>query len=171
MYIGHASDFKKINDTNPNLNFSMAPLPQIRSATYAMDSSRVYALALARTSRNPSGALTIASLIAAPPISTSIAKSLGMTSALRRVIAQAQDQSQSGSSITAPMQALVKGSSQTGDTLMNYEANISRPWLDPDPDKTDAVFRDMIENTVSGALKASEAVQRADKQLGEVLGI
>lgn len=168
MYIGHASDYARITQKNPNLNFVMSQMPQIRSATYTMDSSDVYGLALSRTSQNVGGALTIASLIAAPAVSTPIAKSLGMTSALRRVLA-----SNAGGPAAPgnPLTDLVGNTPQSGQALLDYEANISRSWLDPDPDKTDALFRDMIENTVSGALKASEAVQRADKQLAEILGI
>lgn len=175
MYIGHASEIVKINAANPNLNFGMVALPQIRSATYKLDSSHVYGLALSRTSKNAAGALTIASLVASPEISLPIAKSLGMTSPLRRVLSQIISPSASStaqsSSYTRALQGLVAGTERTGETLLAYEANISRSWNDPDPDKTDAIFRDMIENTVSGALKASEAVQRADKQIADLLGI
>jgi hypothetical protein len=94
-----------------------------------------------------------------------------MTSALRRVLqANAQAQATPQTEAGAALQQLVTNAPKTTDSLLDYEANISRAWIDPDPAETDGLFRDMIENTVSGALKAAEAVQRADKQLGVILG-
>jgi maltose-binding protein MalE len=164
MYVGHASEFGAISQKNPNLNFAMAPIPQIRSGQYTMDISDIYALSLTRTTKNAQGALTIAYLMAAPEFMTPIAKSLGMASALRRAI------SSSAAPITDPaLKNLVSNAPQTPETLLDQEANISKAWIDPDPDKTSALFRDMIENTVSGELKSSDAVQRADKQMSAIL--
>lgn len=171
MYVGHASDMASITALNPNLHFEMARLPQIRTSTYALNTADVYGLALSRASKNARGAITVAYLLAAPEITSPIAKSLGMVSALRRVLSPntAPAANPSANEQIDALQGLVSGTAKTEDSLLSYEANISRAWLDPDPDKTGLVFRDMIENTVSGALKASEAVQRADKQINEVL--
>ena len=55
--------------------------------------------------------------------------------------------------------------------LFNKQAIISRAWTDPDPDRTNEVFRAMIENVTTGALRLSEAVQRAHQEMGNILGI
>ena len=49
LYIGYASEEPLIARTNSNLNFAVAPLPQIRSANTALNTARVYALAASRT--------------------------------------------------------------------------------------------------------------------------
>jgi len=169
MYIGHASEYASISATNPNLNFAIAPIPQIRSAQYTADTSRVYAFAIARNTQNARGALTVAYLMAGPDFISSVAKSLGMASALRRVVTSNAAAAQPTDQTSAALQNLVSNSPKTPGTLLDFEANISKPWIDPDPDKTSQLFRDMIENTVSGELKSMDAVQRGDKQLGTIL--
>lgn len=169
MYIGHASEFKSINAKNPNLNFAMAPLPQVRNSSNKIDTSDVYALAIARTSRNSLGALTVAYLIAAPNFVSPVSASLGMTSALRRVVEANATVAKPADETSAALQNLVSNAPKTQGTLLDIEANISKNWVDPDPDKTNQLFRDMIENTVSGELKPTEAVQRAEKQLETIL--
>jgi ABC-type glycerol-3-phosphate transport system substrate-binding protein len=170
MYLGHASDGIGIRALNPNLNFAMAALPQIRSATYALNTSNVYAFALARTSPNTRSALTVAYILAASDFSLPATRGLGMASALRRVVSPSPAQ-QSTSPAAGALQELVGDAHGTPESLVNYAANISRPWLDPDPDATNNLFRAMIENTVNGALKAPEAVQQADKQMSAILGL
>ncbi len=172
MYIGHASDKALIAELNPNLDFAMAALPQIRSAAYALNNAHVYGLALSRTSQNARGAITVAYLMAAENMIQPIAQSLGMTSSLRRVISETAETGQTNPAVTAQqnaLQGLLANAPKTDSDLVRYEASISKSWVDPDPDKTDEVFRDMIESTVSGARKAAEAVQRADKQIAEIL--
>jgi len=169
MYVGHASENGSISATNPNLNFAMAPLPQIRTGQYTIDTSRVYALALSRNAHNPTGALTMAFLIASPDFIGPLAKNLGMASALRRVISTDATPVQTTNDTSAALQKLVSNTPKTPGTLVDTEANISKAWIDPDPDKTGALFRDMIESTVSGELKSVDAVQRADKQMGTIL--
>jgi ABC-type glycerol-3-phosphate transport system substrate-binding protein len=169
MYVGHASEYASIAATNPNLNFAMAPLPQIRSAQYTVDTSHVYALAIARNSQNARGALTVAYLMAGPDFVAPVAKSLGMASALRRVVTPNSAPAQASDQTSAALQNLVSNSQKTPETLLDFEANISKPWVDPDPDKTSQLFRDMINDTVSGSLKSVDAVQRADKTLGTIL--
>jgi ABC-type glycerol-3-phosphate transport system substrate-binding protein len=170
MYIGHASESSAISAKNPNLNFAMAPLPQIRTGQqYTMDTSRVYALALGRNAKNPQGALTIAFLMAAPDFISPLAKSLGMASTLRRVVTPSATAAAPSNDTSAALQNLVSNAPKTAETLVDTEANISKPWVDPDPDKTSQLFRDMIESTVSGELKTADAVQRAEKQLNAIL--
>jgi ABC-type glycerol-3-phosphate transport system substrate-binding protein len=174
LYIGHASDFKTIQARNPNLNFSVARLPQVRLADYALDTATVHALAVTRTSKNIRGATTIAWLLGAKTDRIlSLANAFGMTSALRRVVAPPKKPNTSADSETngetSALKALVGNTPSSQESLLNYSTTISKPWYDPDPTKTNAIFRDMIESTVSGAVQASAAVQKADKQLNEII--
>jgi hypothetical protein len=107
--------------------------------------------------------------MAGPTFIQPVTKSLGMASAIRRLVESSATQSAPTDETSAALQNLVGSTPQTVDTLLGFEANISKPWTDPDPDKTSTLFRDMIENTVSGQLKSVDAVQRADKQMGTIL--
>ena len=150
LYVGYASEEPTILKTNPNLNFGIALIPQIRNNDHSINTAQVYGLAVSRASRNPTGAFTAAYLLASSDVSKALSTALGIPSARRDVL-----------SLPA------KGD----DDLFNRAAIPSRSWIDPDPDKTDEIFRGMIEDTVSGASKLSDAIQRADQEMGHVLGL
>lgn len=150
LYIGRASDRALIAASNPNLNFSMAGLPQIRSTATPVTSSRIHALALSRSSKNPNGALTVAYLMAASPVATPLAQSLGMAPALR--------------------DALTPQTQGVADLV--YKAVImSRSWVDPNPGATSEVFKDLVESVVSGGDTVSAAVEDAADEFNAIIGI
>lgn len=150
LYIGYASEQGEIAHMNPNLNFAVAPVPQIRTTDRPVDVARVYGLAITRTSRNLLGAVTVASRLASGDASAALGAAFGMTSARRDVL----------------------GANSTGsDDLSNTQAILSRAWADPDPEGTDDVFRAMIENVTSGTLRLGEAVSRAEQELAQLLRI
>lgn len=152
LYIGRASEEPLIRRKNPNLNFGAAPIPQIRSATRAVNSGHVYGFAIPRTSGNPNGAVQVAYNLASGPMSKTLSIALGIPSARRDVL--------SG-----------QASTEGNDGLFNKQALIVRSWIDPNPVKTAEVFRDMIENTTSGSALLTEAISRADQEFGEILGL
>lgn len=151
MYLGFASEGRIIASMNPNLNFDVAALPQIANATRVVGTARVYGMSISRNARNPQGALAAALQFATPAtgMDKNLSTALGIPSALRDVLA-----------LPAP------GASD----LYRRAALISRSWYDPDPTKTSDIFRAMIENITSGTLSLSDAVQRANAALGQLLG-
>lgn len=150
LYVGYASEKAVIARTNPNLNFAVAALPQIRSSATALSTARVYALVASKAGGNPSGAIQVAYLLGASDIAQQLSIALGMPSARRDVVGK-------------PAQG-------EGD-LFNKQAIIAKTWLDPDPQGTGEIFRGMIESVTSGSQLVAQAVQRADQQLGHLLGI
>ena len=155
LYVGYASEKASIARTNPNLNFAVASMPQARSSQKTIDVARAYGLATARAAKNPQGALTAASLLAASDVSEALSTVYGIPSARRDVL------SSSASS----------GSFTSEEDLFNKQAILSRAWLDPDPQKTDEIFRAMIENVTTGTLRVPEAVGRASQELDYILDI
>lgn len=149
LYIGYASEEPIIKQMNPNLNFAVAAVPQIRGSQKLSITGRVYGLAVPRTSKNPSGAAVVGFDLASASMVKSISTGLGIPSVRRDVL-----------SLPA----------EGNDALYNKQAVIVRSWIDPDPEKTADIFRDMIESTVSGASLVTEAVQRADQEMAELLG-
>ncbi|MFZ2886875.1 MAG: extracellular solute-binding protein, partial [Minisyncoccia bacterium] len=147
MYVGLASEEPLLRLQNPNLNFGIAPLPQIRESERSVSGGYAYAFAVPRTATNPGGALTAAYLIASPEGSKALALALGMSSARRDVLSEP---------------------AQGNDDLFNKMTIITRLWEDPDPFETDRIFRDMIESITSGAARIGEAVQRADAAMREI---
>ncbi len=148
LYIGRASEQSIIAQKNPNLNYGVALLPQIRSSSVSVDSSEVYALAVARTSKNPTGAIAVAYDLASQANTSALALAFGMAPARRDVLAE----------IT-----------QGNQVLIDKAAVMSYSWVDPDPQATAGIFQAMIEDTASGALSGNNAVSRADGQIGEAI--
>jgi len=152
LYIGFASEGPTIATMNPNLNLAVAALPQIENGDYVVDTARVYGISISRTARNQQGALAVALQFATAStgMAKNLATALGVPSALRDVL-------------SAP----AVGASD----LYRRAALISRSWFDPDPVKTSGIFRAMIENITSGSLSVTDAVQRANSELGGILGL
>lgn len=149
LYIGFASEEPLIRRMNPNLNFTVAAMPQIRGGTRSVVTGTVYGLAIPRSSRNPLGAITVAFTLTGGEISRLLSTAIGIPSVRRDVLSLPADGT---------------------DALFNKQAIITRTWIDPSPEKTAGIFRDMIESTVSGAALVTEAVQRADQEMAAILG-
>ena len=151
-YIGYASEEPLIKQMNPNLNFAVSGMPQIRSqaSTASIDFAHVYGLAVSRQSQNQAGALTVAYLLASNTISDQLSIVYGIPSARLDVLAQG---------------------AQGDQDLFNKMAIISRAWVDPDPSQTDPIFQTMIDNTTSGSDTSASAVLHADQSLTHILGL
>jgi ABC-type glycerol-3-phosphate transport system substrate-binding protein len=148
LYIGYASEEPLIKSENPNLNFAVAALPQIRGATHSVDMARVYGLAVARTSQNVAGAQAVAATLVSTANSAAYATAFNLSSARRDVLSQ----------------------TVTGDqSLFNMETIISYGWTDPNPDETASLFQAMIENTTSGSMLIGDAVGKADAQMTQII--
>ena len=150
LYIGYASEAPLLSRMNANLNFAIAPMPQIRSAENALNTARVYGLAASRAGKNPNGAITAAFLLVSADNASALSTALGIPSARRDI---------------------VNRTAQGADDLFNKQAILAHSWFDPDPVATAEVFRAMIENTTSGSQLVTEAVQRADQELARILGL
>lgn len=152
LYIGLASEKAAIAAANPNLNFGVASVPQIRNGKTLANSGRVHGVAVAKNAVNPIGGYTVAAIMASGDFSAALSAAFGLPSARRDL--------------------LERGLAQPNASLAASEANIisaatilMRTWTDPDPVKTDDIFRAMIEDTTSGALLLSEAISRAEQQI------
>lgn len=161
LYIGYASEQGAITRGNPNLNFGVAPLPQIRSQPTTLDTARVYALAASRTGANPSAAITVAAALATAENSQALSTALGIPSARRDVLSAL-------SAKQIPGQLVSSTDICRGVDPVICSAQIARSWIDPDPDATDALFQAMIEDTTSGATLVTQALQRADQQMAHI---
>ncbi|MBI2612600.1 extracellular solute-binding protein [Candidatus Kaiserbacteria bacterium] len=149
LYLGYGSEATSLVRGNPNLNFAGAAVPQSRVGTRATNAAHVYALAVSRTSRNPAGAMTIAALIADATVSRALTVALGIPSARRDVLSETLE----GENV-----------------LFEGQALIARSWIDPDPEKTEGVFRGMIESVTTGSARLTEAIGRANQELAQAIG-
>jgi len=150
LYIGYASELPLLRSLNPNLNFSVATMPQIRGADRLLTFAHTYAFSIPLAAANPNGALSVAFILAGSGPSSLLSQARGTPSPRRDVLALKVD---------GP------------DSVFRDMAIIGRGWLDPDTTATVQIFKGMIENVTTGSLRLSEAVAQADKELGNLLGL
>lgn len=130
IYFGFGSEASRIRNQNPNLNFDATAIPQGTGATTKRVYGKFYGFALVRAGQNQSGAYgAILSLAGVEP-SSLVANQLGMAPAYR-------------SSVSALAE------NPTLQTVYN-QALIARGWLDPKPDSSTEIFRQMVEEVLSG---------------------
>lgn len=149
LYVGYASEFPLITTMNPNLNFALADIPQFKDAPRTVDFGRVYAYAVPRVASNQRGAFMAAQFLGEGTTTAAFANTFGLSSVRRAILA-------------LPSQGYA--------SLFNRMAIITRTWPDPDPAKTDGLFRAMIEGTVSGASSIQQSISRGNQQMQQIIG-
>ncbi len=149
VYFGFASELASIRAANPNLNFDVAPLPQIRgggAGAYA----EITALSIPRGAANPSGALAVAEALTSQAPQAALSGILGTPSVRRDV---------SPTNGADPYAIVFRNASLTAFS-----------FLDPDPSASDSIFQRMVENVTSGRLPVSQATTGANQDLSALLG-
>lgn len=168
MYVGYASERADIMARNPNLNFSVAAIPQYEGQRRPMTTARVYGLAVPRTAKNPSGGYSMAMSMTSPTFAMLLSNSTGMATALRDV-AVAADGGTAPTSQT--LQNILRSNPKSYRDLVYFQAGIARSWLDPNPLSTSRIFYDMIDSVITGAQSASVVGARAHQQIQALLGL
>jgi ABC-type glycerol-3-phosphate transport system substrate-binding protein len=147
LYLGYASELPSIRAANPNLNFDITEVPQTGGRTTTF--GHMHAIAILKSSPNISPAyLAAGTLTSSSVISQWVAKS-GLPPVRRDLLS------------TVPSDAY--------KAVFYRGALISRAWLDPNKEGSDAVFMRLVENVTSGRLLVSEAVRTASLELDGLL--
>jgi ABC-type glycerol-3-phosphate transport system substrate-binding protein len=148
LYLGFSSEIFDIQKKNPNLNFDVAPVPISRDSGENVSYAKFYALAISRGSRNPSAALSTASILSSAQGIAAFSEVLNLPPVRRDLLAQ------------RPTDAY---------RSVFYDSAIrSKAWLDPDPEKSNGIFERMIEGITSGRERTSAAVVRAGRELTDL---
>lgn len=145
IYFGLASEYKNIELKNPNLNFDVATLPQVKEINNTITYADVYALAIPKTSPKAQIALGISAQLANGSDTSSIVAASGYAPMRRDIVA------------TPNLPKHTK--------VFYNSALTSRSWIDPNNDNTNALFAKMFENISSGLDSPEDAVDRANNEL------
>ncbi len=145
MYLGFASEIFGIQQKNPNLNFDVTMVPQIRDAPKNTVYAHMYGVSIVKQSRQIAGAYVLVTSLTEPAAQTALEALTNLPPVRRDLLAN------------KPPDAF--------RVVFYNSALIARSWLDPDPQASANSFRDMIEGVTSGNLRVSEAIQRADAEL------
>lgn len=145
LYIGFASERKEIKEKSPHLNFDVALMPQARDSARKTTYGKMVGVAVLKSSTNIPTAFFASFQLTGRDFSRQFSERASLPSVRRELLSR--------SATTAHQQ------------VFNDSALISRAWFDPSPRETESIFKDMIENVVSGRLRLSDAIVRAQKEL------
>jgi ABC-type glycerol-3-phosphate transport system substrate-binding protein len=145
MYFAPASEYASLLKGNPNLNFELAAVPQGSSATTYRNFGTFYAFAIPLRAENQAGAKLAARALAEPAVSERIITALDLGPVHRSLIARTQTDS--------------------FKKVLYQSSLIARGWLDPDPEMSDTVFKEMVESVTSGRQQTISAVSDATEKL------
>lgn len=145
LYFAPGSEYQRLLQQNPNLNFDAANVPQGSGATVKRVYGEFYGLAIIKASANPQGAYRAILRLTDPAVASVVSESLQMAPTHRSLLAA--------------------GSSDPIRQVIFTSALIARGWLDPGSDASNEIFRQMVEDIVSGRQKVSGAVIDTVKRL------
>ena len=149
VYFGFASDHALLRERNPNLSIEVAVLPQVRDSRTVSTFGRMQAAAISRTAQNPEGALLVAQKLSEPAIAAGIANAFGLPPVRRDLLRDVPE--------------------DAAQSVFAQSALVARGWLDPNPTRSDEVFKAMIESVVSGRLPLGDAIGNGANSLEALL--
>lgn len=151
MYVGYASEARLLQEKNAHLNYSVAPIPQIRSSDTrkVVTFGTMHALAIPRAAQNAYGAQQMALVLSDGPASQLFSEVSNIPSPRRDVLA------------TDPQDPAL--------LIFRNAALISRAWYDPDSQASTSIFRKMVGDVTSGALRLSDSVARAQQEFAVLI--
>lgn len=138
-FFSFTSDLSDIRNKNSNLNFDVAPLPQLRSGGVKAVYGKMFGFSLVRASNNLDASYKIISILTAPENLKILSESMYAPSVRRDVIAQ--------------------GSSDPYITIFNDSALVSKTWLDLDLTQSKQIFGNLIQTITSGKKSIDQAVK------------
>ncbi len=145
MYLGRASELFNIEKTNPNLSFDVTDMLQTRASKTKRTYGDIYAVAVNKKSKNITASFGVASLMTNGDMAKDLSIALSLPPASK---------------------ALLKDKPENPYIFTFFNSSIiTRTWLDPDKQKSDTVFNELIQNIISNRLSVSDAVTKAHGQL------
>ncbi len=149
VYFGFASELTEIRARNPNLNFDVAKIPQIKDSKTNLTFARTYAVIVPRTSRNLNAALFASQVLGSKQAFETLSRYTVLPSVRRDLLSVVQ--------------------SDPYKSVFSTSAIMSKNWRDPASDETRIIFADMIEAVISGRERLNGAVSRANSELESLL--
>lgn len=149
FYFGFASELAELRRSNPNLNFDVAPFPQVRDDETPVTFGHMNALAISKTAANRKGAVRAAFLLTSNESLPILSSTSGLPPVSRQLLK------------VVPPDAY--------SSVFYHSALISQGWLDPNISATKQIFKSMVEAITSGRLSINRSVNDASDELRTLL--
>jgi ABC-type glycerol-3-phosphate transport system substrate-binding protein len=149
IYFGKASEVERIRKKNPNLDFDVSLMPQINETSIKSTYGSMLGIAISKQSKNIGAAISVASKFAGNLIAKDLTSDLLVAPARKDLLKEKPD--------------------DAFTTLLYNSAIISSAWVDPSPEETDLLFKQLIRSINTGSLTLSDALRRANADLDAIL--
>ncbi len=149
FYFGLASEYENIRKKNPNLNFDVTIMPQSRQSNTGTVYGDMIFLGLIKNSQNLGNAFNTAKILTSQNNIKFLAETLNLPPVRRDL--------------------LIDQNSNAALQTFYSSALITKPFLDPDVEKTQQIFTNMIESFVSGRESLSTTISRAGSEIKKLL--
>ncbi len=149
FYFGYSSELSDIITKNSHLNFAVSPVPQIRGNDKKITFGKMQGIAIAKNSKKQNTAFKVAYALSSSDFLSKFAKITNLPPVRRGMLSQKQtDQYKS---------------------VFYNSAIMSKGWLDPNPNMTYNIFKDMVDNVSSGRNRISDVVDRASSEIDRLI--
>jgi len=149
FYFGYASELQSLIKKNPNQDFLITSIPQIKNSNFKLTFGRVMGVAISSSSKNLNTAFTAASLLAKSDFVSALSTSLGIAPSRRDLFK------------TMPTDAYLP--------TFYTSALFAKTWPDPSTKDTDDIFKGMIEKVLSNSMDEEGAITDANAKLNLLL--
>jgi len=151
VYFGLASEYTKIRNKNPNLNFDVAMMPQVQDTKIKTTFGNIYGFAILKSAKDPASTYSVISQLSSADAVSSWPETYPFVSARNDVL------------------GLSTANSAVKD-VFNKSAIIADTWLDPNSQQTSNIFQEMVESYTTSRATLDGAIGTADSELGALLG-
>lgn len=149
LYFGFGSEIGSLRNGNPNLNFDVAEVPQQAEVSTKKGIGRIYGFARMRNSAN----------------------GVGATNALYQLIGQQDTEIYAQSFGMGPVYRASFGVTPRDPfmTIVNRASLVARAWRDPNPEGSNGVFKQMIDDITSGRREVAQSIGDAEQRLQQLI--
>lgn len=144
-YFGFTSEISEIREKNPNIDYDVAPIPQIRTGKVRTTYGNMYGISIARSTTNQSNTYMVMQILTSPESMAVLSELTYLPSVRRDVIAT--------------------GSVDPYMAIFLDAALISKGWLDTDPTVSNQIFTELVESVTSGREDTYRALRQASDEL------
>jgi multiple sugar transport system substrate-binding protein len=145
IYFDYASSYERIRQKNPNLNFGVAMVPQVRDAKTQLTIARLHGLSVMKSSKQQALAFASLPLLLKQETASGFAEVYDLPPVRRDLLAKPPSDAQKAVAYDSALR--------------------SRTWLDPKPEETEKAFRDAVESISSGRTDEKSAVTNLESRI------
>jgi ABC-type glycerol-3-phosphate transport system substrate-binding protein len=144
-YFGFTSELLDIREKNPNLDFDVSRFPQAKNGSIRTTYGNMYGFSIIKSTANVGNTYTVIDILTNPSSMNILNEFVYLPSVRREVIAS--------------------GSADPYMTMFLDSALISRGWVDSNSNRSNAIFKDMVESVTSGRADIYNALKQANDEL------